>query len=948
MPTPGATHPRPVRPESTYRLQLHAGFTFRDATAIVEYLRDLGITHCYASPYLKARPGSTHGYDVIDHNSLNPEIGTEADHDAWVAALSNAGMSQILDIVPNHVGVGTDDNAWWYDVLEDGIESPYAQSFDIAWHDPPDELLTGKVLLPVLGEPLQQVLKKCELRLGFRDGELSVRYYERQFPLALRSYEPILREALSGLPETNTPEALLKVIYEVHRLHDGGRGIDAKSRLAARRDIKARLASLAAAQPAVQQAIERLLEAINAKPERLEALLGAQHYSLAYWRLAPREINYRRFFEINDLAALRMERADVFAAVHALVLRWIAEVKVTGLRIDHPDGLRDPEKYLRRLHAAADRPDEPLYVVVEKILAADETLPPAWPVDGTSGYDFIANLNALFVDPVSEPAFDLLYGRWRAQEPGSFADEAYRAKTQLLHESFAAELTMLARRLDRIAQTYQRDRELTHKKLIDALVQLIVCFPIYRTYITTGAVAAEDVARIDEAIREAVRRDPALNIEAIDFIRDLLVTPVSHAQPPDVNEARLEFVSRFQQLTAPVTAKGVEDTAFYRFNRLVSLNEVGGDPGRFGAPPKALHAYFADRRGRWARALSPLSTHDTKRSEDVRARLNVLSEMPDEWARHVERWRQLNAPHRQMIDGTAVPSANDEFLLYQTLLGAWPLAMNDAKQRRAFVERVQAYMRKALREAKVHTCWTDPNERYESAVSEFVARILRRETGGGFLADCEPFQKRISHFGLLNSLAQTLIRLTAPGVPDTYQGTELWDFSLVDPDNRRPVDYSVRQQMLRELSERLDGETDRAALARALVDEKEDGRVKLFVTWQSLQCRRNRPGLFSEGQYVPLEVDGPLCDHVFAFLRRQGERHALVVVPRFMSRLVNSPNGLPIGLDVWGETTVRLPEPEAGRSFRQIFTDKCVTPSDRDLAVAELLADFPVGLLVEG
>ena len=914
---------RRVRPESTYRLQFHAGFTFAHATAIVPYLHELGITHVYASPYLKARPGSTHGYDVIDHCKLNPELGSEEDYAAFVDALRRHGMGHIVDIVPNHVGVGTNDNAWWNDVLENGPESAYADYFDIDWQGSPRPELHNKVLLPVLGEPYGDALEQGKLKPKFENGALEIHYYDRRFPISPRTYRQM----------------------EIGQIEE--------------------------------------LQGEPGKPrtfDRLDELLNKQSYRLSYWRSASDEINYRRFFDINDLAALRMERPEVFDATHGFILRLLAQGKIDGLRIDHPDGLYDPAQYFRRLQqeyvlacarelissnprfrdirweaARARVVDEiggdgslPLYVVAEKILAHGEPLPSQWAVSGTTGYDFLAMVNSLFVQQSNADAFTGLYHQHVPRQAG-YADTVYEKKKLILEISLASELHMLAHRLDRLAQANRHSRDFTLGGLLRALREVIACFPVYRSYISDREVSDADRQYVETAIRRARQRNPKLDPLVFDFIGDTLL--LRYSMDESLRPAQREFAGKFQQVTAPVTAKGIEDTTFYIYNRLVSLNEVGGDPDHFGVAPEALHAYLKQRQESWTYGLSPLSTHDTKRSQDVRARINVLSEMPQEWAARVERWSRGNAPHRQQISGVVAPDANDEYLLYQTLIGAWPLEPLGENERALFVQRIQAYMEKAMREAKVHTSWTSPNVEYERAVRQFITRILDPQSAQEFLGDFRPFQQRISHWGLLNSLSQTLLRIAAPGVPDTYQGTELWDFSLVDPDNRRPVEYRKRDGMLADLKQ----SAERAGLARStlaaeLLQAKEDGRVKLFVTWLGLLQRRTFPGLFSAGEYLPAHEFGSRSDHVFAFVRRQGTHRAVAIVPRLLSSLVPEPGQLPLGEDVWGDTGLLLPGIEAGQRLRNVFTGQMIGLRSRDegryLPVAEALGEFPVALFV--
>ena len=852
--------------ESTYRLQFHKGFTFKDATAITPYLADLGVTHAYASPYLKATAGSTHGYDVIDHNQLNPEVGTTADHAAWVAALAAAGMTHILDSVPNHVGIGTNDNAWFNDVLEHGPSSPYANHFDIDWNNPPRAELRGKVLLPVLGDSYGNVLEKGDLKL-VRDGEggkgkLFVTYYDRKFPVSPESAKTVADvAAYNGMPG------------------------DAKSF------------------------------------DKLDALLNAQHYRLSYWRVASDEINYRRFFDVNSLAALAMERQDVFDAAHRFTFELLKHGGVFGLRIDHPDGLYDPKQYFDRLQAKAaselGRTGD-LYVAVEKIIEGDEKLPGDWQVSGTSGYDALIAINDLYVDGRAAEPFQKAYAAF-AGDDTPFHEWVYRKKCLVLNTSLSSELNVLAHRLDPLAQANRHSRDFTLKELREGLREVIACFGVYRTYVSAAGLHPTDVSEMEKATRAAIARNPDKSVALFEFIRDTVLQrfPVPEADRPK----QLAFAGKFQQVTSPVTAKGIEDTAFYIYNRLTSLNEVGGDPGRFGRPPAAIHAYFADRQANWPLALNPLSTHDTKRSEDVRARISVLSELPDEWAATLDRWSNLT--------DVRSPTRNDQVLIYQTLIGAWPI---DGHVDATFADRIHAYLEKAFKEAKVNTSWTAPNAKYGQAVKEFVNRLLA--DGSDFRREFEPFQKRVSHFGLLNSLSQTLVRLTAPGVPDTYQGTELWDFSLVDPDNRRPVDYPARRKLL------ADVKRDDVSAA-ALLATKDDGRIKLLLTHRGLLARRENPGLFTAGSYEPLTATGPFADHLFAFVRRHQGKAALVVAPRLLTAVSPSPDKLPVGT-LWRDT--KLPLPDGLGTLKDVLTGRTLT--GREVAVSDLFADLPLTLCV--
>ncbi|HTU91538.1 MAG TPA: malto-oligosyltrehalose synthase, partial [Gemmataceae bacterium] len=696
------------------------------------------------------------------------------------------------------------------------------------------------------------------------------------------------------------------------------------------------------------------------------------------------EINYRRFFDINELAALRMERSEVFAATHTLIFQLLRERKLNGLRIDHPDGLFDPRQYLRRLQRhylvelarqiyqsrpdykviewnelegpllarinSGALPERSLYVVVEKILGSNEALPADWPVHGTTGYDFLNVLGGLFVDPASARAFTTLYRDW-IEDYTPFGEVVYQKKLLILQLSLSSELQMLSLALDRLAQQRRWSRDFTHHSLRRVLREVIACFPVYRSYIAGGTVHDDDRKYIDAAIRDARRRNPTLNRAHFQFLRNILLLRHDERAGDEEIAEQQRFAGQFQQVTSPVMAKGLEDTAFYVYNRLTSLNEVGGDPGRFGVPPAAVHQNFAARQQHWPRALSSTSTHDSKRSEDVRARISVLSEMPDAWRERLYRWSKLNEPHRIQVEDDKAPDRNVEYLLYQTLLGAWPVEPYCDEEHAAFVGRIQAYMEKATHEAKVHTSWINPNADYDQALRQFIGRILDPAVSSEFHNDLRDFQRRIGRYGFFNSLSQCLLKIAAPGAPDTYQGTELWDFSLVDPDNRRPVDYEQRRRLLAELLERSSSPKARGELAVELVNAMADGRIKLYVTALSLRCRRAHPGLFSVGSYSAVEPTGVHAEHVFSFVRRHLDRAALVAVPRLLTKLLPDSASLPHGRNIWGDTMLPLPEELGDRTWHSLFTGATLKPETHQgrpaLPAAQVFACFPVALLLD-
>lgn len=882
-------------PRSTYRVQFTPDFGFDDAAGIVDYLADLGVSHLYASPYLQAAPGSTHGYDVIDHSRVNDELGGSQAHARMCGALPAAGLGQVLDIVPNHMAVGARGNVWWWDVLENGPASRYASYFDIDW-DPPEPRLRHTVLAPVLGDHYGRVLEAGELQVQREGGRFTVGYYEQALPLAPPSLAPLLALAAE---RCRSPE-LEFVARALHRLPPSTVRDPAsvRERCQDQQVLVAHLAQLCAAHPEVAAAVDHEVTRVNADPGALDVLLSRQRYRLAFWRTAAQEINYRRFFDIATLVGLRTENPAVFRDTHQRVLEWVREGVLDGLRVDHPDGLRDPEGYLDRLAEASLG----TWVVVEKVLEPGERLPASWATAGTTGYDFLNRLTGLFVDPAGEGPLTALYHALTG-EPTDWAEVVLAKKHQVLRELLGADLNGLAALLARVCEDHPRHRDYTRHQLREVLGEVIASFPVYRTYVRAeaGVVRAQDETYVGAAVADARRRRPDLDPELLAFLRDLLLLRASSSATPAEPSPETELVMQFQQVTGPAMAKGVEDTAFYTFNRFVALNEVGGDPGVFGLGVEEFHRSCIQAQERWPDAMLSSSTHDTKRSEDVRARLVLLSEIPGAWADAVRRWAKRNDRHRR--DGW--PDRNAEYLLYQALVGAWPLSC----------QRAAAYMEKVAREAKQHTSWIDPNPAYDQALRSFVEAVLADE---GFLADLAAFVAPLVWPGRVTSLAQTLIKLTAPGVPDIYRGTELWDLSLVDPDNRRPVDYGRRRELLRALATAPVEE----ALARA-----DEGLPKLLVIQRALQLRQRRPELFgAKSTYEPLQVSGPKAAHAVAFARR-GE--VVTVVPRLVCGLT----------DGWGQTTVRLP---AGR-WREQYTGQDVDGGEVELA--ELLARFPVTLL---
>lgn len=921
-------------PTATYRLQFNPEFTFADATRILDYLHALGISDVYSSPFFQAGAGSTHGYDVADHNRINAALGGEKQFREFVAGLQARGMGHVLDFVPNHMGISEPINRWWMDVLENGTMSPYQAYFDIEWH-PIKQELENKVLLPILGDRYGQALEGGHFHLALEGGAFFVRYHEAKLPLNPRSYSHILSRAATRLPgerERISREELLSISNALSSLPEGSAGGEdqAGPRVREIQVSKRRLARLAQEAPEVAAAIAETLRDFDGRAgepasfDAMHELLSAQAYRLAYWRVAAEEINYRRFFDINTLAAIRSEISEVFEASHELIFKMIERGDITGVRIDHIDGLWDPQGYLDRLRERI--PGKPVYLVVEKILGTEEGLPISWPVDGTTGYEFASDLTALLIDPAGERPFTELYAEIAGET--RLADLIYEKKLLITRMSMASEIAALGGMLNRLSETNRHYRDFTLNQLTAAVRETMACFPVYRTYVTPEARAKdEDRLVILRAVRKARQRNPAIDRPIFDFLAKVLQLETGEDSSPQDWEEKVRFAMKFQQCSGPVMAKGLEDTAFYIYHRFAALNEVGGDPGRFGLPPAEFHQRCARRHEQFPNSLLATSTHDTKRSEDVRARLAALSELPGDWRRLVLKSVALNAGHKTELDGRLAPSPNEEYLLYQTLAGVWPLEPLTGARLAEFIARVQDYMVKALKEAKVNSSWIEPNEDWEQAARQFVARVLDPESGKKFRRLFEPFVERLAPLGAANSLAQVVLKGTTPGVPDFYQGCEIWDFSMVDPDNRRPVDYAARAALLEGLEK---------TTAGPLLAGWRDGRLKLFVTRQLLRFRHEHSAVFRFGAHRPLAATGAHAERLVAFLREHEGAQVAVVVPR-----LTAPLGFPALGKVWRNTTIDLP-PGRWREafFGREFSMTAAVP------VAELLKEFPVACLV--
>jgi (1->4)-alpha-D-glucan 1-alpha-D-glucosylmutase len=878
----------PVEPRATYRLQLRPGFGFAEAARIADYLADLGISHVYCSPYLQATPGSTHGYDIVDHGRVSDDLGGPSGHRVFCDALRANGLGQLIDIVPNHMAIGP-LNPWWWDVLENGPSSPFATFFDVEWASP-EERLRNKVLLPILGDHYGRVIESGEIRLRRNGGALTLHYNEHVVPVAPRSLTGLFADAAERCGSSDL--AFIADALEFLPLPTVTDRESVERRNRDKQVLYRQLERLCGEQPPVCSAIDDVVAETNADSDKLDDFLARQNCRLAYWRSASRDLGYRRFFDVTSLVALRVEDDRVFAETHALILRWLREGVVDGVRIDHPDGLRDPQRYFERLRAACPA----AWIVVEKILSDDEQIPQTWPVDGTTGYEFLNLAGGLFIDPQGENPLTVFYAEFTG-ETTDYAALVRTSKHRALRDLLGSELNRLTALLLRICEQQRRFRDYTRHEAHEVLRAVLACFPVYRTYVRpdAGEPTQSDLAFVTAAVDEAKTTRPDLDPALFDFVRDLLLLRVR-------GDLEDELACRFQQLSGPVMAKGGEDTALYNFNRLVALNDVGGAPDHFGTSTDDFHRACGQTHERWPRMLLATSTHDTKRSEDVRARLATLSEIPDTWAAAVRRW----AAHNERYRRHGKPDRNTEYLFYQTVVGAWPFDS----------ERATAYMEKASREAKAQTSWNAPDPVFDDALRAFVTAVL---SDAAFLRDLEEFIGPLVAAGRINSLAQTLVKLTAPGVPDIYQGTELWDLSLVDPDNRRAVDFEQRRGLLAELS---------GATPESVSSRMNDGLPKLWVIRHALHLRRARPAAFDpSGDYRPLAASGARSTHVVAFLRN-GE--ILTLVPRWTIRLAGR----------WGDTEIDVP---SGR-WRNVLTSDPV--SGGKVAVARLLSRFPVCLLV--
>jgi (1->4)-alpha-D-glucan 1-alpha-D-glucosylmutase len=925
-------------PLATYRIQFNPSFDFRAGQKIIPYLDELGVSDIYASPIFKARTGSVHGYDIVDHNLLNPELGGTESFERLAVELKRHRLGWVQDIVPNHMAYHH-ENKMLMDILEKRECSEYFHFFDIDW-DPPYENLKGKVLAPFLGRFYGEVLEDGEIQLDYEQGDFLVSYYGLKFSLNTESYQRILGYKITRFKEilgqdkslfnrlVNIIEDFKKLISKKKSLKMPGADTDR---------VKTKLRELSANNKQIKKYIRENINIFNGlkgQPESfhlLDDLLSCQFFRMSFWKVATEEINYRRFFNLNEFITLRMEDQTVFDRIHPLIVKLTKQERFTGLRIDHVDGLYDPTDYLEKLR---DQTGD-VYLIVEKILDPEEELPEFWPVQGTTGYQWLNYVNSIFCETRNEKKFDRIYTSFSGQRT-PYQDLLAEKKRLILGKHMAGDIHNLALLIKKNSEYDRHGRDITLYGLKRALVEMLAKFPVYRTYRTEKDFREEDQEFIQNTVKRCKQRMPGFLYE-FDFLEKILLSHPEISLSQEEKETWIDSVMRFQQLTGPLMAKGFEDTFLYVFNRLLSLNEVGGNPGLFGISLDRFHRFNKRRTLHWPYSLNATSTHDTKRGEDVRARINVLSEIPQEWRNKIKEWSSINRRKKRRINGDRVPDKNDEYFLYQTLIGTFPFEYREIS---SFVERIKKTMTKSVREAKVHTAWLKPDTEYEEAFMFFIEELLMRDEDNLFLQEFLPFQRKVAHYGIFNSLSQSLLKITSPGIPDFYQGSELWDLNLVDPDNRRPVDFGRREALLKEITEK--AERNITEMIPELLAQKEDGRVKLFLIHRALQARKERSLVFQNGAYIPLQTSGKWSRHVIAFAREYEGLWAISLAPRFLTSLIKE-GEFPLGRPVWNDTHVILPE-QVCSPWRDVISSKIVE-GEKTLPMAEAFCSFPVALL---
>jgi (1->4)-alpha-D-glucan 1-alpha-D-glucosylmutase len=952
-------HRKPRIPVSTYRLQLNRNFKFKEATKLIEYIRHLGITDVYSSPLLKARTGSLHCYDVTDHGEINPEIGSIRQFQDWSSKIRSARMGLLLDIVPNHMAL-SHENSLLMDVLEYGPRSRYSNFFDINW-SPPKRDLKNRILLPILGEHLSDIINAGKLKFGFSQG-FYLGIYDQKLPLSHKSYATILKLIKNRMsPERNDPTTLpiIESLIESFDKMAGPNNILTDNSLQRPENEKKRLQRFYKQNRSFSRVVKLGLDDFNTNQsasykQAVRKILGLQFYKLGYWKTSLNQINYRRFSTVSDLIAVCVEQESVFELSHRLVRRLISEGRVTGLRIDHIDGLLEPGQYLNRLASwrRVLRPGSPshgLYVIAEKILGQSEELPATWKIFGTTGYEYLRDVDGIFIDSRNAARFEAIYSKFILKRT-DFTDIAYKSRKYIIANSLKAEIDGLSTILARICAGL--DGGFALRKIRHAVIEFASCFPVYRTYNSGEGRRPTKIDQklIEKTLLEVVKRWKAKGegLRLLCIMRRVLCLEMPNRIPKRERKLWMLFVLKFQQVTATVAAKGVEDTAFYLYNKLVSLNEVGGNPEAFGISVEQFHKRNMRRLEIFPSSMLCTSSHDTKRSEDVRSRINVLSEIPEEWERALNKWSRLNKNKKSKVRGRLAPSKNDEYLLYQTLLGTWPIEYSVSVNKN-FEDRMVAYMIKAARESKAYTTWIEKNEEYEAALEKFVRGTIRDSTRSGFVSNMLKLERIVSYCGMLNSISRTLLKLTSPGVPDTYQGTEIWDYSLVDPDNRRQVDFNLRRKMLSNLEREIHNSTDLSKLATGTLQNLETGAIKMYVIKQTLSFRVMNKELFSSGEYIPLKAVGPKQDHVCSFARRLDDRICVIIAPRMYAGLLEGARYETVR-QIWEGTKVVLPKLVRQNHCRDIFTGETFVlenqkNSRRILDLSTILDSFPIALL---
>ena len=924
-------------PTVTYRIQFNSAFGFEAAKKITPYLAELGISDLYASPIFKAKAGSTHGYDVVDPNQINPELGSEEDFEALVHETKHYDLGWLQDIVPNHMAYDS-QNLLLMDVLENGSNSDSFDYFDIDWNHP-YESIRGRVLAPLLGNYYGDCLENGEIQLKYDQNGLSINYYSLVLPVKIESYVKFITYNLGKLTRSlgrNHPDFIkvMGILYLLKNTDEEPKGKERYDQIAF---VKGLLWELYTQNSEAKEFIDSNVEFFNGEPgkpesfNRLDTLLAEQFYRLSFWKVGAEEINYRRFFTVNELISVKVEEIKVFNKTHTLISQLVDAEKFTGLRIDHIDGLYDPTEYLKRLREKVGD----VYITVEKILEHKEDLPEYWEIQGTSGYDFLNYVNGIFCQGENEQKLSEIYQRLTGFDTPY--EQLFRDKKRLIiDKNLAGDVDNLAQILKRVSGYSRAGNDFTQHGLQRALTEVLTFFPVYRTYINQEGLREADRLYIKEVIAISKERVPLL-LKELNYIEKVLLLEEDESLTPEQRAEQRHFVMRLQQLTGPLMAKGIEDTLLYVYNRLLSLNEVGGNPSQFGITVAEFHEFNQKQQSSWLHKMNATATHDTKRGEDVRVRINVISEIPEEWEKQVKVWSEINANKKQKSGKRIIPDRNDEYFFYQMLVGAFPFEENEYSE---FVERMKEYVVKAVREAKAHTAWLRPDSDYEEGFVAFVESVLQQTKNNQFLQKFRPFQQRVAEYGIYNSLSQTLLKMATPGVPDFYQGSELWDLSLVDPDNRRPVDFEKRTAFLKEIKAK--AQMDILSLVSELLSTKADGRMKLFLISKVLEARKQNLAIFQTGDYLPLEVTGKFKDQIVAFARSDGNNVAVTIAPRLLTSLVE-PGKTPIG-EVWEDTRLQLPAGMPSQWQDAIASQSLKT--DGTLLMGDALKHFPVALLI--